>query len=186
MGEGKNLTKKEVFLYFFVGIIGITILACSVPSTPKLSDKELLLNFYREILQKADPVDQAYRPFGEAMGKSKWIEATVAAQKALPIIDTYGREISYINVPDLQNDTVEKELEDAKKLIVSAYAHKLNIISQYLEFAKDPSSLIYRAAEIKNSGENSQSQVMMGILKIIGAGAELGLKPKEITGGTTH
>ena len=184
MGDRKNLTKKEVIIYLFVGVIGIIISAyiISGPSTPKLSDKELLLTFYREILQEADPIDQAYKPFGEAMGKSKWVEATVAAQKALPIIDAQGREISYIKVPDLQNDTVEKELEEAKKLIVSAYAHKLNIVSQYLEFTKEPSSLLYRAAEIKNSGESSQSQAMMGILKIIGAGYKLGLKPGEITG----
>ncbi|MBI5205085.1 MAG: hypothetical protein HZA11_09225 [Nitrospirae bacterium] len=185
MGEGKNLIKKEVFLFLSIVIIGIMIFACSAPSNPKLSDKELLVNFYREILQKADVADKAYKPFGEAMGKSKWMEATIAAQKALPIIDTQGREILYIKVPAFQNDTVEKELNEAKNLIVSAYAHKVNIISQYLEFTKEPSSLIYRAAEIKNSGESSQSQAMMGIFKIIGAGSELGLKPGEIMGEIT-
>lgn len=181
MGEDKNLTRKEVFLYLAFGIIGIVIFAyfTSKPTTQKLSDKQLFLNFYQEILQKSKPIDDVYRPFGKALERGEFIRA---AQVGVKIKDDLIKHYSRFNVrvPDLQNDKAEKEMAEGLEFINVAYMHKINILEEYLEFTKNPSTIIAKTAEMQNSGELYQQRLLQGMARIIGAGSEIGIKPDEL------
>lgn len=182
MGKNKNLTRKEAFGALIGGIIAIIIFAYfqSRPTTPKLSDKDLFLNFYQEVLQKTKPIDEAYRPFGKALERGELVRA---AQVGVKIKDDLVKHYSRFNVkaPDLQNDKAEKEMKEGLEFINIAYMHKINILEEYLEFAKNPSTIIAKTAEMQNSGELYQQRLLQGMARIIGAGSELSIDQKDFT-----
>ncbi|MDP2167940.1 MAG: hypothetical protein Q8J64_06390 [Thermodesulfovibrionales bacterium] len=149
-------------------------------STPKPSDRELFLSFYRDVLQKSAAIDETYRPFGEAMEKKDMFEATVAGKRIKTQLDTHWYEFAKLTVPTLNNEKAKKALKDGKELLDAGYYNKIGVVASYLEFTKEPSSLLLKAAEMKDNAEKYQARLIMGLASIMGAGSELGIKPEEL------
>lgn len=177
----KKSIKKEVFLCFSIIIIGVFVYACSAPSTPKLPDKELFLNFYKEVMSACAPLDNTYRPFADAMGKNRWMEAAQIAKRIKEPMHDGWYNFTLIKVPDLQNVEAKNKLQEGKEALDTSYYHKNKIIEKYLELIKNPDGIIDTGSDIMNSSERVQAAMTNGILSIFSVSIKLGITSEEMT-----
>lgn len=147
-------------------------------STPPKSDKELYLDFYKNIMAKVKTFDEGYKPFIDAAAANNTMTAIGIASEIDQPIRQLWADIDRVSVPELKDQNALKELTNAKKLISYAYLSKCEGISAYLEYYKNPST--YSLAIVGKKAKDAQSQLFIGMGSLITAGIQLGLKPDDI------
>jgi hypothetical protein len=174
---------KKLLLVIITIILSSSLLAaCSSQKEPK-PDKELYLEFYKNVMNRISAMDHRYQPFIKAVESHNILDAVV---KAVEIKDPMGQlwlDFSNIKPPQLKDEKAFKELEEAKKLLDYAYLSRNEAMSNYIEYSKNPS--IYVFASVKKNTEDFQQQMYLGLARLISAGYMLGLKGDEITGAKT-
>lgn len=143
-------------------------------------DKGLFKNFYGDIMKKTKSIDDTFKPFSDAMDQQKWVEAVKIGKASLPAVSKGVSDLEGMKVPDLKDDKVGKDLQEAKKLITEAYRNKVNIINNYLDFARDPKTAAEKELAIKDNIEGFKKTYFEGMEKLLSVGQALKVSPEEL------
>ncbi|NTU41500.1 MAG: hypothetical protein HGA78_00290 [Nitrospirales bacterium] len=171
-----------------IGLVGavvfIIVAYLSVTGGFETGDKKLYKDFFDDIVKKTKIIDKSYQPFGDAVDKQQWVDAVKIAKSTLTAISKNLSDLEVSKVPDMKDKAVEKELRDAKAMLDEAYMNKINVISNFLAFAKDPSTLKEKDAEIQKNIAGFKQGYVDGMAKLVLAGQTLGFDADKLVAQT--
>jgi hypothetical protein len=181
MNKFHIVTKVAIGAFVFCAL-AVTLILIFAPqtATPKISDHDAFLNFYRVVMAACGPLDSTYKPLSVAMGKQAWLEAAIIAKQIKDPMNQGWYNLTLIKVPDLQNVEAKKELESAKERIDLSYYHKNQIIEKYLELIKNPEGAIDTGSDIIHSAERVKELLWGGILSMHVVGEKVGVTIEEM------
>lgn len=142
-------------------LIGIAILFGN--NNNKLSDEELFAVFYSDLLEKTKDFDDAAKPFFTSLENRDFVSATQIAKNIKTVLYEKKLAIERIKLPKFKDKELSKQVSKALEYINYAYMYKISVIESYLDFAKDPSQLIIKSAEMKNNAEKASSYLFQGV-----------------------
>ncbi|MGA2525807.1 MAG: hypothetical protein ABSF79_04235 [Smithellaceae bacterium] len=164
---------------FMIPIILLLFLSCDL--TPPKSDKELFFIFYKNIIERVNNIDDKLKPLGEAAATNDTLKTIGIATEINDDVSQLCSRLQEIEIPNLKNKEAQKELENAKNFLSSAYFNKSKVVSAFVEASKQTS--LYSEAVIKRSTEKSEIQYILGLASLIKSGQILGLTKDEIVRG---
>lgn len=178
--------KQSKIVIFGGGFIGIIVLLCIYavlfmpdPAKPVLSDRDLYLTYYSNLMAKASTADQIYNPFAEALEKQDVLGATQLALKIKNPINNAWSQIENSKPPILKNEAASKKLIEAHEAISGAYMYKSSIVSDFIDLAESQS--IKKLAEMTNKAESIQTLTLGGTVRLVEAGTMIGINLDEIS-----
>jgi len=175
------LNWKQIIFGLIIGISTIIFIA-HCDSTPPKSDKELYFTFYNDIVARMNDFDNKIKPFQNAVAVKEHLEAINIASSIEDDVTQLWSKLQGVSVPDLQNKTAQKELDQAKEYLSDAYFNKSQALKAFVEYSKKPSP--YLMAKITKDSNQTQTLMLGGSAKLIAAGGELGLSIDQIKKGS--
>lgn len=162
-----------------VGLLIVIVFVEPVFIKSDLTDKELFLVFYVDLMKQTKAIDDKFEPFAKALKKGNVIIATKIAIDIQDDIRYKWSNMSGIKVPNLlTHRDAQKDINDAKDMISSAYFAKYETIEHLIEFSKQPS--IYSAAVLKKDSEKYEARTLLGTINLLTAANKLGIKDSEL------
>ncbi|MFA5353538.1 MAG: hypothetical protein WC291_04870 [Thermodesulfovibrionales bacterium] len=169
------MSSRNVAIGLVAAVVFVIIAFLVVSRTEIGGDKGAYKDFYKEIIGKMKVVDTSFKPFSDAMSSKQWVEAVKIAKNEQGNLSKDLAAVETLKVPDLKDDKVEKELQDAKQLLTDAYLNKISIMTNFLAFAKDPATAKETDEAIKKNIEGFSNDYRQGMEKLVTAGQKLGV-----------
>lgn len=180
VGDFSIITKIAIGTFLAAFLFIVIVLLISAPSRSKISDRDAFLSFYRQTMAACKPIDDTFKPFAEAAGKQRWMDAAVVAKRIKDPMNDLWYNFTLIKIPDLQNVEAKKLVEKGKESLDISYLHKKKIIDKYIELIQGKATLADAGSDFINSGERVQQLTTSGLLSFYMAGEKLGVSPAEM------
>ncbi len=146
---------------YFLGLIAIFCVLPACEYGPPKADKELFLNFYKDIIERMDTFDQQYEPFSRALKSGNILKVIATASEIEKDVSQCWSRIQELDVPPLKNEAARGELKRAKDLVSSSYYNRDQTLLNVMEYSKTPS--LYSLAKLRTDAEKSQAQFFLGV-----------------------
>jgi len=157
------LKHKSKFRIIGTALILIGIAMLFGGKDNKLSDEELFKAFYSDLLEKTKDFDNTANPFFISLQNGDLVSAAQIAKNVKNVLYEKKLAIEKIKTPKFKDKELSKQVSKALEYINDAYMYKISVIESYLDFAKDPSQLIIKSAELKNNAEKASQYLAQGV-----------------------
>jgi hypothetical protein len=164
-------------------IVGLTVLAFLLSSCgnagydPKLSDKELFLQYYQGYMLRLKEFDDLYTPLANA-SKRSLVSAVVVAKNIDYELGQRWLRIEEIKAPPLANQAARKRLDTARSLMCSVAYHQVMVKDALLKYAKDPS--LDNLATMRSHSDDAQINMRLGAGELMAVIDLLGITKAEL------